>query len=280
MPVPGGGGSPHRLMHYRKWQWRGLGVLTVGLALAFPAHAQKKVAPSAEPGQGLKQADLTKRYFPSLRPEPSATAAGPLSAQTKAPKKTTAEPDRIGAIYIVAKGDTMAGVAARAGVSVQQLARINGMGTRDRIRDGQVLCIPLPARASTLSPNWNDDKNHSFVDTAMLYRGVPYRWAGMSSRGVDCSGLVSLVLKSHGVAAPHNAARLYDNVGTAVAFEDLQAGDLVFFQSRGKAVGHVGIYVGDGKFIHASSRSGRVTVNSLSEKYYKRHYVGAKRVEW
>jgi cell wall-associated NlpC family hydrolase len=264
-------------MHYQKWQWRGLGVLTVGLALAFPAHAEKLQKVSGA-GPEQKQADLTKRYFPSLRPEPGVRAAAPLSGQTKAPKQAAPEPDRIGDIYIVAKGDTLAGVAARSGVSVQQLARVNGMSTRERLRDGQLLCIPMQVHADTAPTDW-DDKNQSFVDTAMLYRGVPYRWAGMSSRGVDCSGLVSLVLKSHGVEAPHNAARLY-NLGTSVLFDDLQSGDLVFFASRGKAVGHVGIYIGDAKFIHASSRSGRVTVNSLSEKYYKQHYVGAKRVEW
>lgn len=265
-------------MRYRKWQWRGLGVLIVGLALALPAHAEKlqKVCGT---GPDQKQADLVKRYFPSLHPEPGVRAAAPLSGKTKPPPQAAPEPDRIGDIYIVAKGDTLAGVAARSGVSLQQLARVNGMNTRERLRDGQLLCIPMQTYTDATSPNWDDDKNQSFVDTAMLYRGVPYRWAGMSSRGMDCSGLVSLVLKSHGVKAPHNAARLY-NLGTSVLFEDLRPGDLVFFTSRGKAIGHVGIYIGDGKFIHASSRSGRVTVNSLSEKYYKQHYVGAKRVEW
>jgi lipoprotein Spr len=265
-------------MHYRKWQWHGLGVLAVGLVLALPAHAEKLQKVSGA-GPDQKQADLTKRYFPSLRPEPAVRTAAPLTGQTKAPKQSSPEPDRIGDIYIVAKGDTLAGVAARSGISLQQLARVNGMSTRERLRDGQLLCIPLPVTTEASSSNWDDDKNQSFVDTAMLYRGVPYRWAGMSSRGVDCSGLVSLVLKSHGVEAPHNASRLY-NLGRPVPFEELRSGDLVFFTSRGKAVGHVGIYIGDGKFIHASSRSGRVTVNSLNEKYYKQHYVGAKRVEW
>jgi cell wall-associated NlpC family hydrolase len=94
---------------------------------------------------------------------------------------------------------------------------------------------------------------------------------------MDCSGLVYRVLASHGIRAPHNSRALY-RLGKSVAREDLQAGDLVFFHTRGRGISHVGIYLGDGKFIHASSAKGRVRVDRLDEGYYARRYVGARRV--
>jgi cell wall-associated NlpC family hydrolase len=94
---------------------------------------------------------------------------------------------------------------------------------------------------------------------------------------MDCSGLVARVLNSHGITAPHNSRALY-RLGKAVARKDLRSGDLVFFHTRGRGISHVGIYMGGGKFVHASSGKGRVRVDTLDEGYYARRYVGARRV--
>lgn len=122
-------------------------------------------------------------------------------------------------------------------------------------------------------------KGKMLVDSAMAYRGVPYRrGASLPSRGFDCSGLVYHILKSYGMKSPRTAAELF-RIGTRVKREDLKEGDLVFFANTYKrGVSHVGIYIGGGRFVHASSRGGQVMVNSLDEEFYAQHYCGARRV--
>lgn len=120
---------------------------------------------------------------------------------------------------------------------------------------------------------------NSIVDRAYQYLGVRYRWAGNTSRsGFDCSGFVSHVMRTHGVSLPRTSAE-QSRVGVPVDKGSLRSGDLVFFRtSRGTRINHVGIYVGNGRFIHASSGQRRVTVSSLNEGYYARRFVAARRV--
>ncbi len=123
----------------------------------------------------------------------------------------------------------------------------------------------------------------SIVETALSYLGVPYVYGGASPRGFDCSGFTMYVFSVHGYNLPHSATSQWFNSGTYVEKSDLQPGDLVLFcdpaASRGKACSHVGIYIGDGQFVHASSGSGKkIQIDSLSSDYYSRYYVGAKRV--
>jgi cell wall-associated NlpC family hydrolase len=145
---------------------------------------------------------------------------------------------------------------------------------------------PLAARplvkeeAPLLVAEWEkNQKGKALVDAAMGYRGTPYRrGASLPSRGFDCSGLVYHVLKTYGINSPRTAAELF-GIGTQVVKSELREGDLVFFANTYKrGISHVGIYLGSGRFIHASSRGGQVTVNSLDEDYYAKHYAGARRV--
>lgn len=121
------------------------------------------------------------------------------------------------------------------------------------------------------------------VATAKQYLGVRYSYGGASSRGFDCSGFTMYIFSQYGYSLPHSAtSQWYSSLGTTVARADLQPGDLVFFcdpsRSAGKACSHVGIYVGGGDFIHASSGSNAVRISSLSESYYNGYYVGARRI--
>lgn len=115
------------------------------------------------------------------------------------------------------------------------------------------------------------------VDAAMKYIDVPYVWGGTSSRGFDCSGLVYYVYKECGYTINRTAASIYTN-GTYVEKDKLQPGDAICFSSYSQSIGHVGIYIGDGQFIHASSGSGKVIISGLDESYYTRRYVGARRI--
>jgi peptidoglycan DL-endopeptidase CwlO len=111
------------------------------------------------------------------------------------------------------------------------------------------------------------------VGIAMQYLGVPYVWGGASPSGFDCSGFSMYVFAKMGVSLPHHAASQY-GMGTAVSRDQLQAGDLVFFNG----LGHMGIYIGGGQFIHAPHSGDVVKISSLSDSWYARTWVGARRI--
>lgn len=119
------------------------------------------------------------------------------------------------------------------------------------------------------------------VATAQQYLGTRYVYGGASSSGFDCSGFTMYIFGLYGYSLPHSATSQWNSSGYYVARADLQPGDLVLFcdpsRSNGKACSHVGIYVGGGDFIHASTSRG-VIISSLSENYYNGYYVGGKRV--
>ena len=111
------------------------------------------------------------------------------------------------------------------------------------------------------------------VGIAMQYLGVPYVWGGASPSGFDCSGLVMYVYAQVGVSLPHYTGAQWQ-MGVPVAESDLQPGDLVFFDG----LGHVGIYIGGGEFIHAPHTGDVVRIDSLSEAWYAAPYDGARRI--
>jgi cell wall-associated NlpC family hydrolase len=106
--------------------------------------------------------------------------------------------------------------------------------------------------------------------------GVDYDYGGTTTSGFDCSGFTGYVFKKLGITLPRTSKEQYAR-GKKVARDELRAGDLVFFNTSGSGISHVGIYVGDGKFAHSSNSKG-VSITSLSMDYYAKRYVGARRV--
>lgn len=117
----------------------------------------------------------------------------------------------------------------------------------------------------------------NILNTALSFKGVKYRFGGAAPTGFDCSGFVMYVFDKHGIKLPRTADKQYEVGKPIKAKSDLKSGDLVFFETYEKGASHVGIYQGDGKFVHASSRKG-VTVSGLSETYYAQRYLGARRL--
>ncbi|MGQ9488873.1 MAG: NlpC/P60 family protein [Armatimonadota bacterium] len=135
-----------------------------------------------------------------------------------------------------------------------------------------------PVALANAKSGSNTPAGDAIVRTASRFQGVRYRWGGSSRSGFDCSGFTRYVFRHKaGVDLPHSASAQFRR-GAPVSRSQLKPGDLVFFQTYRRGASHVGIYIGNGKFIHASSARGRVRINSLNEGYYRQRYLGARRI--
>lgn len=140
-------------------------------------------------------------------------------------------------------------------------------------RGGQA---PNPSKSVSTSSSSSSSKASAIIATAKNYIGVKYVWGGTTPSGFDCSGYTSYVFAQHGITLPRVSRDQY-KVGTPVSYNNLHPGDLVFFSlDEDKVIDHVGIYIGNGQFINASSSKG-VTIYTMGS-YWKSHYIGAKRV--
>lgn len=131
-----------------------------------------------------------------------------------------------------------------------------------------------PSQAKKLTGN-----ARALVDEAYSWIGTPYSYGGHSRRGTDCSGFVMEVYRrALGFTLPRTTSE-QSEACTGIDRDDLRVGDLVFFRDRSHGkIAHVGIYTGDGKFVHASSSRG-VIESSLTEKYYRNHYRHGGRIK-
>jgi cell wall-associated NlpC family hydrolase len=158
--------------------------------------------------------------------------------------------------------------ARQAELAAQARARLASNGATVLDASAGAVASPQPAPVYAPPPA----KYGGVVGIAMQYLGTPYVYGGASPSGFDCSGFVMYVFAQIGVSLPHNAAAQY-GYGMPVSHDQLQAGDLVFFNG----LGHVGIYIGGGQFIHSPHTGDVVKISSLSG-WYSSTYVGARRL--
>ncbi len=135
------------------------------------------------------------------------------------------------------------------------------------------------AQASSAALPATDNKTQNLLLYALSLNGAHYKFGGLSEdTGFDCSGFVSHVFQQVGLALPHNA-RAISHAGEQITRTELKPGDLVFFNTLRRAFSHVGIYLGDNRFIHASSSTrGDVMISNLTEKYWSKRFDGARRL--
>jgi cell wall-associated NlpC family hydrolase len=148
---------------------------------------------------------------------------------------------------------------------------------RKAIIEAYYIVNPQDSAAAKGQHDGNVELRKAIVTTASRYVGAPYRWGGESPRtGFDCSGLTMAVYRINGLDLPRSSRQQW-KVGISINRHQLRKGDLVFFATRGGSrVSHVGIYTGGDKFLHAPGRGRRIQTSSLSSKYYRARYVGAR----
>jgi cell wall-associated NlpC family hydrolase len=134
--------------------------------------------------------------------------------------------------------------------------------------------IPKPVATSGTSLPAD---GYSIAGTALGLRGAPYRNGGSDPRGFDCSGLIEYVYSQHGIAVPRTVEELH-NAGRDVPTQDVQPGDLVFFDTTGRGPSHVGMSIGGDEFVHAPSGAGVVRVERLGAAYWAQRFIGVKRL--
>ena len=140
---------------------------------------------------------------------------------------------------------------------------------------------PSPASlrpAPAISPLATVVSPTDILQTALGFRGVPYRYGGESPKtGFDCSGFVRFVMAQHRLTLPRTAAEQFQ-VGQRVSARDIQAGDLVFFSTVAPGASHVGLAISKDEFVHAPATAGVVRVERLEWSYWQSRFVGARRL--
>jgi len=205
--------------------------------------------------------------------------------------------------YAVRKGDNIYKIVRKFNIDIDELKEINGLET-DLLKPGQK--ILLEPEIEPDEPKNDGIKNYETIlsqasadeeikklsaseelsemglrERLILFANkllnIPYRFGGNSLLGIDCSGFVKKVYGLIGINLPHSARKQFQE-GTPVNDDELSIGDLVFFRTYASFPSHVGIYLGNNLFIHASSRGKKVTIDSLETPYYLKRFIGAKRL--
>lgn len=199
--------------------------------------------------------------------------------------------------YTVKKSDTIWKIANKFDISAEDLMEINELESAE-VKTGQKLLLEVWDEGSNtadsavistadLSTEINTLEASQELETltvkerltlfARKMLNIPYRFGGSTFMGIDCSGYVQKVFGLLDVTLPRTAREQF-HIGEPVSKEDLSMGDLVFFKTYASFPSHVGIYLGNNLFIHASSRNKKVSIDSLDTPYYFKRFIGAKRL--
>jgi peptidoglycan endopeptidase LytE len=221
----------------------------------------------------------------------------------KTPKKFVAEQES----YVVCKGDNLFSISKRVGFSVEEIKKTNHL-TVGTLRVGQVLTLPKvrmeedveedieeqgDSEEPVAEPNeqngeeetskavgkWsNSEERNLLIRVVKTFLGVPYRLGGATLKGIDCSAFVKKIYQIFSIDLPRTT-REQLHFGKGVEKSELEEGDLVFFRTRRANGTHVGIYIGNNQFVHASSLKKEVKVDNLDAPYYNKHFLRGVRVK-
>jgi len=263
-------------------------------------EAPAEPEPSAQPENPSEPEPSAQPETPS-EPEPSAQPETPAEPEPSAQPETPAEPEPSAQPETPAKEETFPctgvltgdAVRFRAGPGLDQevlgyffcgnqVSVLAREGDWYQVQSGGTTGYLFAEYVETMAPGEtpavSGDLAKSVISLAKENLGVPYVYGGTSPEGFDCSGLVYYCFLKSGVKLNRTATGQYQQ-GSYVEKSALQPGDLVFFVSPGtRSIGHVGIYIGDNEFIHASTGSRKIMVSDLTSSYYVTNYYGARRI--
>lgn len=196
-------------------------------------------------------------------------------------QKPAVNPEPKSIQHVVKKGDTVSKIADKYHVAQSTIFDANGISKRTVLRVGQKLRIPMDGKVERRQDDKLISRNLStrdlLVRKALEFKGLRYMYGGANlSSGVDCSGFTMKIYEKFGINLPHSSSA-QSGMGKSVSRDALLPGDLIFFNCTGSHIDHVGIYIGNGQVIHASTSLRRIQVDSLSSDYFNRHYVSARR---
>ncbi len=262
----------------------GVGVEALKKANALEDDSIKPKQILTIPSRGGKKAD-------EVVGKPSGGPSRKLSAV--AAKRTSGEMDS----YAVQKGDSLSTISKKVGFSAEEIRKVNGLHT-SVLKIGQVLLLPKdgsqpdedaeelgdgdemaetgPVTSISLGRWGNPEERGLLVRVAKAFLGVPYKLGGSTLKGIDCSALVRKIYEIFNIQLPRTAREQF-KVGKKIEKDQLEEGDLVFFRRHGNRA-HVGIYVGDNQFVHASSYGREVRVDYLNTPYYSQRFLRGVRV--
>lgn len=211
----------------------------------------------------------------------STTTTGQASAATEKTETTTSATKVTTNTYTVVKGDTLSKISRQTGMTVTKLKALNNLKS-NTIKVGQKLKLENSFSGIVTTTSLNTESSTSALDInkviseAKKVIGTPYKWAGTTTAGFDCSGFVYYAFKQAGYDISRQTAASYYKNGTYTSSPE--AGDLVFFAtgSSRSNINHMGIYLGDNQFIHSSSSKG-VQISSVTSTYYKERLIGYKK---
>jgi len=189
----------------------------------------------------------------------------------------------LAATYTVKPGDTLYNIAQKANLDPAQLLHLNSLSS-STLQVGQKLNLGGSSSSSVnagsipATPVSRNSGNGNIIRAAASrYLNIRYMLGGTGTGGIDCSGFTRAVLQQLGVSLPRTARAQY-SVGNTVSRGNLQSGDLVFFNTIGRGISHVGIYLGNGQFANANSYNGRTVIEAMTTSYWATRYIGARRV--
>lgn len=212
---------------------------------------------------------------------PAPTPSKPAGSSSSKPNNSVAG----ATTYTIVRGDTLSGISSKHGLSVNSLMTMNGLNSHI-IHIGQKLqldgaAVSKPTTGQTAAPKPPAASNSGIgvysavVSNALAQKGVPYVWGGQSTRGFDCSGFIHYIFNQSGVSMSRtNTAGYYSR---SYGINNPVPGDLVFFDNTYKrGLSHMGIYLGNGNFVHAGSKG--IAVGNVNDSYWKTKFNSYKRL--
>ncbi len=274
-----------------------------GISKALGVSVQSLKTANGLKGDALRLKQVL--LIPGRSPEKRVKEASEKSSGDGIARKPSA--DKETALYVVKKGDNLAVISKKCGASVEEIKTWNHLRST-ALKVGQSLRLRKVEREEVedfeeagdfeepatevvsekeadkpeevhVVPKWNgSEERNLFVKVAKNFLGAPYRLGGSTLKGLDCSAFVRKIYQIFSVDLPRTTREQF-RFGKGVGKNDLEEGDLVFFKTRRANGTHVGIYIGNNEFVHASSHNREVKVDNLNAPYFNQRFLRGVRVK-